>query len=73
MNLSEEKGHSENSHYGHCEHALGNLLTDLVRQVLWVVEEGFVVDCVVEQGAAEEVHNDAEEPVQSTSSKWETL
>lgn len=64
MDFGEKEGYSEECHYGHCEHALSNLLTDLVRQEFGVVEEGFVVDCVVEDGTAEEVHEDTEEPVQ---------
>lgn len=73
MDLSEEKRHSEYSHDRHCEHALGNFLADLVWEVFGVLEEGFVVDCVVEQGAAEEVHEDAEEPVHLISSRLVTI
>ena len=46
MDFGEKKGHSENSHDWHGEHALGDFLTDLAWEVFGVVErrEEGVVD-----------------------------
>lgn len=57
-----EEGDREDGHYGQRHVSLSNLLTNLVFQILRMVEGGFVKDEDVGEGRADIVDHQAEEP-----------
>ena len=57
-----EEGDREDGHYGQRDVGLSDLLTNLVFQILWMVEGSFVKDEDVGEGRADIVDHQAEEP-----------
>lgn len=68
--FGEEAGGGENCHEGHGYHGLADLELDLVLEVFWVGEGSVVEDKEVGQGGADEVEDQAEEPVPRRQKRW---